>query len=145
MGFIRNAILDASNATHCAVVQLNDEESVRIRNCVEEKYAAGIGQLPLWERLKSDFSKYDPEGWRVISDFPFDNRVTMFFDRESEANMYSISSCKEAVKILSECPGFVFYITDEGCSFLLCHNDHDYLIGAGSAKDWIGREEKGTD
>jgi hypothetical protein len=141
MGFIKDAVIDASNAVGCSIVQLSREESERVRACVEEKYATGFGGLPLWERLSSDCSRYDPDGWRMIADFSLGNRVTFFFDRESESVMYSVASCGDVVKILSECPGFVFYLTDEDFDFLLCFNDHDYLIGAGSAKDWVKKRE----
>lgn len=139
MSFIKDAIVEACNATGCSVTQLNNEESTTVRTCIEEKYAASHGQSPLWERLEGECSKYDPDGWRAISEFPFDNMVTMFFDKENETTMYSMNSCRDVVRLLCECPGFVFYITDVNCSFLLCHNDHDYLIGSGTAKDWVGR------
>jgi hypothetical protein len=32
---------------------------------------------------------------------------------------------------------FVFYITNLSFTYLLCFNDHNYLIGSGSAKEWI--------
>jgi len=137
MNFIKDAILEASNATGCTVTQLNDDEASLIRERIEEKYAATRGPSPLWERLEMDVSKYDPDGWRAIGDFPLSDMVTMFFDRENETTMYSVKSCSDVVELLSECPGFVFYITDVNCSFLLCHNDHDYLIGTGEARDWV--------
>jgi hypothetical protein len=138
MSFIEEAILEACSATGCQVRQLNRDESMAIWKCVEDSFTAYHGQSPLWERLEDDLSKYDPDGWRAIGEFPYDGRITLFFDKNNETTMYSINNCSDVVKLLSECPGFVFYITDANCSFLLCHNDHDYLIGAGIAKDWVG-------
>lgn len=138
MSFIKDAIEEAYNAIGCSVAPLNDEDAMVIRKSIEETYAGSHGQSPLWERLEGDLSKHDPDGWRAIADFPFEGRVTIFFDRENETTMYSVKSCSDVVNLLSECPGFVFYLTDGECSFLLCHNDHDYLIGAGAAKEWVG-------
>ena len=117
--------------------QLTPVESDYVRNCVEKKYAPLKGLTPLWECLEGEASKYDPEGWKAIGEFPFKNKVTIFFDKENEPTMYSANNCNDVVELLSECPGFVFYITDDNYSFLLCHNDHDYLIGAGTAADWV--------
>jgi hypothetical protein len=138
LSFIKDAILKASSVMDCQAKQVSNNESSTIRKHIEEKYAATHGQSPLWERLEGDLSKYDPDGWRKIGEFPYDDKVTLFFDKNNETTMFSVNSCKEVVSILSECPGFVFYITDAKCSFLLCHNDHDYLIGAGVAKNWVG-------
>lgn len=137
MSFIKDAIVEASNTSGCTLELRTEEESKVIRNCIEEKYASNSGVLSLWERLEGEASRYDPDGWKAIGQFPCDDMVTIFFDREDEVVMYRVKSCLDLVKLLSECPGFVFYLTDDKCSFLLCHNDHDYLIGAGSAKDWV--------
>lgn len=141
MGFIKDAVLSASNALGCSVAQLNSEETATVRVCIERKYSHGNGGSPLWERLSGDCSSYEPDGWRAISEFPFFSRVTMFFDRDDEATMFSIATGNDVVRILSECPGFVFYLTDDKFSLLLCHNDHDYLIGAGAAAYWVGNRE----
>ncbi len=138
MSFISEAIEEASQSSGCNVTPLDDSESRSIRDCVESKYASSSGSLPLWERLVGEESKYDPDGWKVIGEFPCRSMVTIFFDKENEGTMYRVNSCNDVVKIISECPGFVFYVTDAECDFVLCHNDHDYLIGAGSAKEWVG-------
>lgn len=137
MSFIKDAISDAIELNHFVVEEIELQASTSIRAKVEAKYSIGVSSKPLWQRLVRDASRYDPEGWRRIGDYPYESKVTVFLDEGDENTMYSLDSCKEVVNLISECPGFVFYVTNENCSFLLCHNDHDYLIGSGAAIDWI--------
>lgn len=137
MSFIKDAILEAVESTQLELKEVDAQASTSIRQEVEKLYASTKSSQPLWERLTDDASRHDPEGWKAIGDYPYKNMVTMFFDYENESTMYSLNNCKDIVSLVTECPGFVFYVTNEDCSFLLCHNDHDYLIGAGEAKNWV--------
>jgi len=138
MSFIKDAILEAVESKQFKVQEVGAAASTSIRLNIERLYTEKRSPKPLWERLADDASKHDPEGWRAIGDYPYENTVTIFFDEENEGTMYSLDSCKDVVNLISECPGFVFYVTNSDCSFLLCHNDHDYLIGTGEAKGWVG-------
>lgn len=144
MGFINDAIEEACSVTGILAEKISVEKSSEIRKCVEDRYTGNRRDTPLWERLEEDNSIYDPNGWKTIGEFPYNDKIMIFFDIENESAMYSVISCSDLVKLLSECPGFVFYLTDAKCSFVLCHNDHDYLIGVGTAKDWIRKLQRKT-
>lgn len=137
MSYIKDAIVEAVESSHIKVQEVDASASISIRLNIERLYTEYRSTQPLWERLSDDVSKHDTDGWRAIGDYPYDNTVTIFFDEKSEGTMYYLNSCKDVVTLISECSGFVFYVTNNDCSFLLCHNDHDYLIGAGEAKDWV--------
>ncbi len=51
--------------------------------------------------------------------------------------MFIISSGDDLNYILSETCGYEFYITNFICSYLICYNHHDVLIGCGQAEKWI--------
>ena len=137
MKIIQNSIEKAKRITRCSVENLNDKSTALVRSRIESLYAEGPSYKPLWERLNEQVGVFDPDGWKTVEKYPFNDNLLMFFDLDNEKTMYLFSSIGDVVKILSECPGFVFYLTDCECTFLLCHNDHDYLIGAGDAKGWV--------
>ena len=137
MNFVKDAISQAIESTKLNLREVDAQLSSSIRQEVEQLYGEKKSSQPLWERLTDDVSRHDPDGWKTIGDYPYQNKVTMFFDYENESTMYSLNNVKDVTRLLSECPGFVFYVTNDELSFLLCHNDHDYLIGAGDAKNWI--------
>lgn len=56
------------------------------------------------------------------------------------ASVY-IQDIKLIPDIIKELPYLVFYVTNEETEFLICLNDHDYLIGCGTAFDWVEQME----
>lgn len=120
------------------VKKLEMNERGEILDSIIKKYI-DINQKGIWlwekfihyEALKSDMA------WSYIKDFVKDNECIMFFDPEEEKEMFLIQSGNDLNYILSETYGFVFYITNKQCSYLLCFNDHNILYGCGNAENWI--------
>ena len=134
MHFIKESLLTAADVCSINAEVLEDEKTVEIKEYVYKKFTNGKKGTPVWEILTNDVSNYDPNGWSALSDFPYKGKVYVFFDDEDLTFIFD--NIKELVLALAECIGFVFYVTDVNCSFLLCHNDHDYLIGAGDIRGW---------
>jgi hypothetical protein len=139
MSFIKDAVSAAIKSTLLELIEVDVHESISIRDKVENLYSSRKSALPLWERLVDSVSagKYNPDGWKEIGSYSYEDVVTLFFEYGDEKTMYSVRSCADVVSIMCECPGFVFYVTNSDCTFLICFNDHDYLIGAGEAKEWV--------
>ena len=97
----------------------------------------------LWEKLGDSEELADSKGWSYIQDFVSNDSCIMFFNQDDEKRMFKISNGKDLQYVLSETSGYEFYITDAECSYLLCFNHHDILIGCGKAKSWI-QELKGN-
>ena len=135
--FIDTAIRNVSTTMGINAQKLSKQEQSTIREEVERSFSYKISRDPLWERLSDDASIFDVNGWLLIKDYPYQGRVILFFDKEDEPSMYSIQNCKEAIDLIGECHGFVFYLTNSTVDFILCQNDHDFLIGAGMGKEWV--------
>lgn len=128
----------AFDELNCKGILLTDIEVAQVRESIEKLYAVKKGSfLPLWERLIQEQSIHDPNGWKVIENYHCDGEVIMFFDQPCERTMFRFNSIEDVVMVLNESPGFVFYLTDDNFSFLICQNDHDYLIGSGRAASWV--------
>lgn len=92
---------------------------------------------PLWEHLIPSLSVHDSEGWKRIGDFVGNNKAYLFLEK-AEANFACLfRNGWDIVKLLSECFAFVFYVTNDTVDFLICFNDHDFLIEAGTIKKQI--------
>lgn len=111
-----------------------DSEQTAINKSHIERIYAQRGIYPLWQRLHSYYSHYDPEGWKYISHFIKTKTIIILFDDDSK----SIRLAGTHVElVLSETTSFVFYIIDDNLDFLIGFNDHNILIGCGSAKSWV--------
>lgn len=91
----------------------------------------------LWDKLSDHEESSDSNGWSLIPEFVSNNSCIMFFNQDEETKMFMVSNGKDLQFILSETCGYEFYITDLQCSYLLCFNHHDDLIGCGNAKKWV--------
>lgn len=134
---IRTQIYAAASETQRHVTELTAEETERIRSTIASLYLSNQTSHPIWERILEWQSIADPDGWRLIAEYVDDSVCVLFFDADEEMSMFRFGSGEDLQEVLGNCAGFVFYVTDYECSYLLCHNDHDYLIGCGKARSWL--------
>jgi hypothetical protein len=132
----RHHILSAADSLGLAIGELATSDADRIRASVNAKYASGVVK-PLWERLTGAVACPGTDGWKDICAFVGGHEAVLFFDAGNDTSMFAIPNGECLRKILADCPLFVFYVTDRACSFLLCHNDHDYVLGTGEAANWV--------
>ncbi|MBL9162647.1 MAG: hypothetical protein JNL18_07955 [Planctomycetaceae bacterium] len=118
------------------IERMPDAAAKQIADTLIQKYADGDSRLPLWEAIADCASCRRDNGWREIGVFVGDLKCILLTERDGVGG-YCIPSGNQLVAILAECPGFEFYVTDEICSYVLCYNHHDYLIGAGAASKWV--------
>ena len=93
--------------------------------------------LWLWENLSDHEELSDSNGWSLIPDFVSDNSCIMFFNQDEETKMFMVSNDKNLQYILSETCGYVFYVTNLQCFYLLCFYHHDVIFGCGNAEEWV--------
>lgn len=91
----------------------------------------------LWEKLSVHEELSDINGWSLIQNYVSNKSCVMFFNQDEETKMFMVSNGKDLQYILSETCGYEFYITDLQCSYLICFNHHDVLIGCGNAEKWV--------
>src|SRR5690349_5382209 len=133
-------ILDASKAldSKIKVSPLLQHESKKIIADVWRKFANKTeGSKPLWEYLSDSCSIHHKDAWTWIAEFLSARPVLLLIDDSTEKSAVQITPGYGVVSVLGECTGFVFYITNDRLDYLLCFNDHDVLIGSGTAFDWV--------
>lgn len=116
---------------------LGPEESTKLWSLVADTYAGGNSEWPLWEHLRDDASVQIEDPLRRLSDFLGQTPALLLFEPNDEGRYFEFSSGKDIPRVLEECFRFEFYVADRNLYFLFCVNHHDFLIGAGTAKDWV--------
>ncbi len=61
----------------------------------------------------------------------------MFVPPHLESRAFAFECGRDIASVLAECFGFVVYIVGSDLEYLLCFNNHDYVIAAGAAKSWL--------
>jgi hypothetical protein len=95
----------------------------------------------LWEHLREAHSIHDPEAWRKVESICGNGDVYLLVEDFGCTNIVWLSSTRLLTPVLAETVNFVFYVFDKEQSYLICFNDHDMLIGAGTAAPKIAAQE----
>jgi hypothetical protein len=137
MGQIANELTLAIQATGAMATVSIKWNSPRVLSELSARFAAADRNGELWERLSSSFGYRDPNAWRLVSDFTSGQRCLLALPSRLESAVFEFENGFDLTRVLEQCSGFEFYATDEAFSYLLCSNHHDYLVSAGTAKDWL--------
>jgi hypothetical protein len=135
MTIIASWIQTAIDEHSLTVRELAPEATEKLLLDIRQKFVEPDFERPMWETLRSRASKRRAAGWQDIGLFVGENSCVILI--EDERNAYECTSGKVLTKLLEECPGFEFYVTNDKGDYLLCHNHHNYLLGCGSAVDWV--------
>jgi hypothetical protein len=124
--------------------KLSKTESLKLSLEVICKFCNGNDNYPAWSAIREQGS-LRPSGWRDAARLVGERQCFLMVETESSRIVFELENGIALEHLLEECPGFVFYVFDRSMTFLMCHNDHDYLIGCGVATGWIeGLESDGV-
>lgn len=137
--WIADEVVGTACSLNCLARRMGADEVSRIYSEMWNRFTLVKGaSSPLWENVVGHVSVQDGESWRWIADYVGDGSLIMFIDDFFEkVTGVSFESGGKVVQVLEECIPFVFYLTNESLDFLLCFNDHDFLIAAGDACEWL--------
>ncbi len=115
-----------------------EKSEMTVSNILKTYSKKEIYEYPLWDNIAEKASYYNPDGWKFIADFRRNSKKLLFTEPSKGIIVFEFNNSIDLVNMLDNSYGFVFYVTDINISYLLCFNDHDYLIGCGDAKYWVG-------
>lgn len=121
---VRNEVERVIDELGIHALELSDTDAISVFGSVAKQHAIE-GDGPLWERLRVP-GHQDADGWKSAASF-FEGQVVLFSDADAKKFGYRLAA-NDVTKVLEECFGFVFYLTDDTFSTLVCFNDHDMLI-----------------
>ncbi len=96
---------------------------------------------PIWQQLSVESCFIQSHlAWKYVGELQtsaVSRPMVLFYETSTEYGAYQFENLQVISAILGECNPFVYYVTNSALDFLLCENDHDYLIAMGEAKDWL--------
>ena len=129
-------ISEATAKLELEVARLSPKRTDEIFRRLRDQFADSDSRSPLWEAIDDCVSRKRANGWQDVGEY-VGSTPCLLITEEDGPLMYRISSGGDLTQVLAACCGFEFYVTNDGCDYLLCHNHHDYLIGVGAAADWV--------
>jgi hypothetical protein len=137
MAHLSAEVAEAANRLGFAVRRIPPAEAEALRRRIAFIYSLGPKYLLSYHYAENAESIHDRAAWSWLSDFLGRTEVYMLFNPDDDPDILRIPSGTMVVPLLKETTGFVFYLAPSDGSFLLCYDDHDCLIGLGTAGDWI--------
>lgn len=119
-----------------AILDRIEEEFINYR-AHRSRWNSGI-EKEYWEYLKREsysvYFEFDDAN-ECLSDFiDNDEKVWLLAREKSYSKLWIYEGCIQPIQeILSECFYFEYYIVSKKFLWLLCENEHGYLIGSGES------------
>ena len=133
--WIRDEIAAAVTRVGADANELSPDE-VKAAEAQLERLFARPGTGPLWERLHESQGLHDANAWRRLADFVRTPSILLVHDSQGSCG-YRFETPAGLPRVLADCSGFEFYVTDGEGEYLLAFNHHDVLIGSGQAAQWV--------
>jgi hypothetical protein len=137
---IQGWISEAATTLGIEFIRLSADATGEVFLRLRQKYGDSGSNLPLWETLREHVSRKRANGWQDVGEYVGDSPCLLVTEKDGR-DAYRIPSGSDLTELLSECPGFEFYVTNDDYDYLLCHNHHDYLIGTGKSAAWVATKQ----
>jgi hypothetical protein len=134
--FIKRDVEEAIRTLDVEAVELAGPEARSVREGAARAFGDGASPFVHWNHLREYSAVQHPDSWEWIGEF-VQGPAYLFFDERDEPGVFRFNEAQRIRDVLEECSGFEFYICDLKYAYLLCNNDHDYLIGSGKAQEWV--------
>jgi hypothetical protein len=136
MGYLGDEIQDAALKLGFSIEQLSVGQAEELRSRLAGLYGRDPAYFS-YQNLKEYESIHDSTAWSWVSEFIGNSEVYLFFLKDQDPSVWKVPNGEMIVPLLEESIGFVFYIVPPNAEYILCYEDHDCLIGAGTAMEWI--------
>jgi hypothetical protein len=139
MGYIADEITTVSTQLKIEIQTVAGEESITLKKKLADSFSTdpNLPERFSWQNLTNYSSIHDSAGWKKIAAFTPEKPVILFVNPELESTGWYFASGQFLVDVLAESCGFPFYITSLEADYIICFDDHDCLLAAGTAKGWL--------
>jgi len=136
-GRLVKEVLIAANEIGAQVAVLPKDSSKALHEELLTRFSIRKSMTRIWEGMANAAVVRDPNGWRLISEFLKEAPVIMLFDIVDDSGALRFERGSDVTQVLAASVGFEFYLTNDSIEYILAFNHHDFLIGDGSARQWI--------
>jgi len=119
------------------IVALSEVECKNMFDVLSKKYAdEKLSYYAFWERLIDYVSFRDARGWETIPKIVGDKECIMLLEKDKRFGV-RIPSGDLLFKLLEDTFTYVFYVTNNEMDYLMCFNDHEFVLSCGEAPNWL--------
>jgi hypothetical protein len=128
-------IISIANSVGVKIIALTNEERKSLALKLDEQLGIRVDRRQIWGLSDAPDGVACNDEWSLIAEYIGDN--TCFFFTEGMPFCLRFNDGRSLLLLIEESPPIEFYVCDREASYMLCLNDHDYLIGWGKAEPWV--------
>jgi hypothetical protein len=118
------------------VHELPPEVAEATRESLLQKFGANQSYELNTNNLSDYAAVQHPDSWEWVDEFLTDEPVLLFYDSSDDRSVFRLNG-RQVKSLLAECFMFVFYVANERHDYMIAQNDHDCILGCGTAKSWV--------
>jgi hypothetical protein len=118
-----------------AMYELPEAERAVLIAAVRARYGLSLPSSNAWDVGSAPDGVRDPDAATRIAAYVGDRPCLFIPDRAQ--SIWRLPDGAALLHAIEKSSPIELYVCDEALSYLLCHNDHDYLIGWGEAQAYV--------
>lgn len=125
----------ALEASGTQIAALSAVERPTVVARLREQLGVDVLHPSPWESRSAPQGCRRADGWELIPQYVDTASCLMFLP--GAKTIWQFGSGADLLRVLKESPALEFYVCDDEARYLLCCNDHDFVIGWGIAAPWV--------
>jgi hypothetical protein len=131
LDFIAEAIAETGVQADRLVVA----ERLNVISKLRERFGIDITTDRPWDCVTAPQGKLRPDGWKLIPEHIGATEALVW--TVAAETIWKFRQGGDLLRVLQDCPALEYYVCSPDFGYLLCFNHHDYVIGWGTASDWV--------
>lgn len=131
----RDRVADFVGETSAPPVQLSAAERNVVVQSLKDRLKVNVGAQMPWDEVDAPHGVQTARGWKLVPMFVAETPCLVF--SVCATSIWKFANGAELLLFLEASPPFEFYVCDVLTTYLLCCNDHDFVIGWGRSVEWV--------
>lgn len=136
----RDRIADFVGDASAAPARLSAAERKVVVQSLKDRLKVNVEAEKPWDTVVAPQGVQAADGWKLVPMFVAETPCLVF--SACATSIWKFANGTELLRFLEESPAFEFYVCDAAATYLLCCNDHDFLIGWGRSLEWVRQLER---
>lgn len=130
----RDRIADFVGEASVTSVQLSAAERNAVVQSLKDRLNVNVEAHMPWDAVDAPHGVQTASGWKLVPVFVAEAPCLVF--SACATSIWKFANGAELLLFLEASPPFEFYVCDALATYLLCCNEHDFVIGWGRSAEW---------
>jgi len=131
----RDRITEFVGETNVSPAKLSEAERDDVVRNLRSQLTVNVEALRPWDATNAPSGVHTTSGCELVSNYVADTPCLVF--SPGATSVWKFANGADLLLFLKASPAFEFYVCDALATYMLCYNDHDFIIGWGQSTAWV--------